>query len=118
MDKLWRFLKAAFAEVLILPIRGYQRFISPLFPPHCRFTPTCSAYAVTALRRFGIFRGTLLTLWRLMRCQPFGKAGYDPVPLSFTLRPFEGARQEKEQQGRESAAQSSRQAGTEDELNV
>lgn len=118
MKKIWRWIKAAFAEVLIFPIRLYQRFISPLFPPHCRFTPTCSAYAVTALKRYGAIRGTLLTVCRLVRCQPFCKAGYDPVPLSFSLRPFAGARQEEEQQRRDTAAESSRPAGMEDNQNV
>lgn len=65
---------------LIFLIRLYQRFISPLKPPSCRFTPTCSAYAVDALREWGLILGSALTLWRILRCNPFGKGGYDPVP--------------------------------------
>ncbi|CAM4236221.1 membrane protein insertion efficiency factor YidD [Nocardiopsis rhodophaea] len=68
------------ARVLILPIRGYQRFISPLFPPVCRFYPSCSAYAVEALREHGAARGIWLTVRRIGRCHPFHPGGLDPVP--------------------------------------
>ena len=96
MTRLWQFLKKICTELLILPIRFYQKCISPLIPPRCRFSPTCSCYAVTALRRFGPIRGSLLTLCRVARCQPFGRPGYDPVPQRFSLRPFAGAEQEKQ----------------------
>ena len=70
--------------ILILPfliiIRCYRLMISPLLPPSCRFTPTCSAYAEEALKKHGILKGTLLSVWRIVRCQPFCKGGYDPVP--------------------------------------
>ncbi len=68
------------AEMLVLPIRFYQRCISPLTPPSCRFTPTCSQYAVEALRKHGPLRGSWLALRRLLRCHPLGGSGYDPVP--------------------------------------
>ncbi|WP_083947954.1 membrane protein insertion efficiency factor YidD [Thermobifida cellulosilytica] len=68
------------ARVLILPIRGYQRFISPLLPPVCRFYPSCSTYAVEALRVHGAWRGLWLTARRLGRCHPFHPGGLDPVP--------------------------------------
>ena len=58
----------------------YRKFISPLKPPCCRFTPTCSAYAIEAYTKRGFFVGTILTVWRLLRCNPFSKGGYDPVP--------------------------------------
>lgn len=61
-------------------IRLYQRFISPLKPPTCRFRPTCSAYALEAYRSRGFFVGTALTVWRILRCNPFCRPGYDPVP--------------------------------------
>lgn len=61
-------------------IRGYQLFISPLLPPSCRYTPTCSEYALEALTRHGLLRGGWLTLRRLGRCQPWGGCGHDPVP--------------------------------------
>lgn len=66
--------------VMVLPVRFYQLCISPLKPPTCRFTPTCSQYAVEALRRHGPFRGSWLALRRLARCHPWGGSGYDPVP--------------------------------------
>lgn len=65
---------------LILPIRFYQRFISPLTPPSCRYTPTCSQYAVEALRKYGPVKGLWLAVRRLLRCHPWGGHGYDPVP--------------------------------------
>ena len=68
------------AELLILSIRFYQRFISPLTPPSCRFTPTCSQYAVEALRKHGPLKGLWLAVKRLLRCHPWGGSGYDPVP--------------------------------------
>ncbi|HVJ40290.1 MAG TPA: membrane protein insertion efficiency factor YidD [Dongiaceae bacterium] len=67
-------------RIAILPIRLYQLAISPLLPPSCRYHPTCSAYAVEAVERHGLMRGTWLTLLRLARCHPWGGSGYDPVP--------------------------------------
>lgn len=66
--------------LLIFLVRGYQVVISPLLPPTCRFYPSCSAYAVEALERYGAWRGGKLTLRRLGRCHPFHPGGYDPVP--------------------------------------
>ncbi len=68
------------ARVLIAPIRFYQRFITPYTPATCRYYPTCSAYAVTALRTRGAFVGTGLTVWRLLRCNPWSDGGIDHVP--------------------------------------
>jgi uncharacterized protein len=68
------------AWLLILPIRFYQRFISPLTPPVCRFTPTCSQYAIEALRKHGPVKGLWLAVKRVLRCHPWGGSGYDPVP--------------------------------------
>ena len=61
-------------------VRGYQVTLSPMFGNCCRFTPSCSNYMLEALRVHGAFKGTLLGLWRIMRCHPFGSSGYDPVP--------------------------------------
>ena len=61
-------------------IQLYKRFLSPLLPPSCRFTPSCSRYTVEAIQKHGALRGTLLGAWRILRCNPFGKGGYDPVP--------------------------------------
>lgn len=65
---------------MIRLIRLYQKFISPLKPPSCRFTPTCSAYAIEAFQKRGFFAGFILMSWRILRCNPFCKGGYDPVP--------------------------------------
>lgn len=67
-------------KLLIGAIHWYQRGISPLSPPSCRFTPTCSQYAIEAIERFGAFKGAALALWRILRCHPLCKGGYDPVP--------------------------------------
>ena len=58
----------------------YRNCISPITPPSCRFTPTCSQYAVEALRKHGLFKGSWFTVRRLLRCHPWGGSGYDPVP--------------------------------------
>jgi putative membrane protein insertion efficiency factor len=68
------------ARLLIVPVLGYRRFISPLLPPACRFAPSCSEYAVQALRTHGAVRGVWLAMRRLARCHPFNPGGYDPVP--------------------------------------
>lgn len=66
-------------KILIVLIRFYQRYLSPLKPPSCRFYPTCSEYACQALARHGVFKGSLLAARRLFRCHPFCRGGYDPV---------------------------------------
>jgi len=65
-------------------IKVYQRYLSPFTAPTCRFHPTCSAYADEALERYGLVRGSWLALKRILRCQPFARHGYDPVPESFS----------------------------------
>ncbi len=67
-------------KFLLAAIRFYQKRISPLFPPMCRFYPTCSNYAIEAIKVHGAFRGTILTFFRLMRCNVLFPGGYDPVP--------------------------------------
>lgn len=73
-------------RLLLAPIRGYQRWISPARPRRCRYEPTCSAYAVEAIERYGAFRGGLMAAWRLLRCNPFSHGGFDPVPDRFRVR--------------------------------
>ncbi|CAC5340560.1 hypothetical protein PA905_31010 [Planktothrix agardhii CCAP 1459/11A] len=66
--------------LLITLIKGYRLLISPLFPPACRFHPTCSQYAIEALETFGIIQGSWLALKRILRCHPYHPGGYDPIP--------------------------------------
>jgi putative membrane protein insertion efficiency factor len=66
--------------LLITLIRGYRLLISPLFPPVCRFHPTCSQYAIEAIETFGIVQGSWLALKRILRCHPYHPGGYDPIP--------------------------------------
>jgi uncharacterized protein len=77
-------VRRATATAVAAPIRFYRSFVSPLFPPVCRFQPTCSEYALEAVHVHGAFKGTMLTLRRLSRCHPFtwlgGSSGFDPVP--------------------------------------
>ena len=68
------------ARLMLLLIRFYQYAISPMLPPRCRYTPTCSQYAVEAVSKHGAFKGGWLALKRIARCQPFGGSGHDPVP--------------------------------------
>ncbi|MBR4660871.1 MAG: membrane protein insertion efficiency factor YidD [Bacteroidales bacterium] len=77
---LWQRIRRILAWPLIALVRFYQLFISPLLPPSCRYTPTCSQYALEALRRYGPIKGGWLALRRILRCHPFGGSGYDPVP--------------------------------------
>ncbi len=67
-------------KVLIVLIRVYQRLISPFLGEHCRFYPSCSQYAAEALAKYGTLRGIPCALWRIVRCNPFCRGGYDPVP--------------------------------------
>lgn len=63
---------------LILLVRGYQAIVGPHVPPSCRFTPTCSEYAIEAIDRYGFLKGLILSVWRILRCHPLGGHGYDP----------------------------------------
>ena len=69
----------ALRSLVVLPIRAYQRVISPAFGDRCRYYPSCSEYAVQAVQRFGILRGLVLAGWRLLRCNPWSRGGFDPV---------------------------------------
>ena len=74
-------------RIVIAPIRVYQTLISPALPRRCKYEPTCSMYAVQAIRRFGILRGLVLAGWRLLRCNPFSHGGFDPVEAQRVFRP-------------------------------
>jgi hypothetical protein len=87
MKQLLRLLRAFvkllshfLAWLLVLPIKFYQTCISPYTPPSCRFTPTCSQYAKEAIIKHGPIKGLGLAIWRILRCNPWGGSGYDPVP--------------------------------------
>lgn len=67
------------STIIIILIRFYQKFISPLKGPSCRFYPTCSSYSIEAYKHYGFFKGTYLTLKRILRCHPFSQGGYDPL---------------------------------------
>jgi putative membrane protein insertion efficiency factor len=67
-------------SVIQFALRGYKRWISPILPNACRFVPTCSEYAMESVERHGVMRGSMLAAGRLLRCHPFARAGYDPVP--------------------------------------
>lgn len=73
-------MKKTLTSCMLWMIKYYQTCISPLFPPVCRFTPTCSQYAKEAILKYGPFKGGWLALRRILRCHPFGGKGYDPVP--------------------------------------
>ena len=68
------------ADLLVRLVRGYQVWISPVTPPTCRYSPTCSQYSIEAVRERGAAVGLILTLWRLLRCNPWQSGGWDPVP--------------------------------------
>ena len=80
MSDLLNIFTKSLGWLLMLPIRFYRKFISPLTPPSCRFTPTCSEYAIEAITKHGPFKGTWLAIRRVLRCRPGGGSGYDPVP--------------------------------------
>ena len=73
-------------KIAIFFVRLYQKLISPLKPPCCRFTPTCSAYAVEAYKNRGFFVGFYLSTKRILRCNPFSRGGYDPVPYGYRFK--------------------------------
>lgn len=82
MQKSWfiKGLREFFKKFLIILIKFYQVCISPLFPACCRFTPTCSQYALDAIKKYGPVKGFYLAVKRILRCNPFHEGGYDPVP--------------------------------------
>jgi putative membrane protein insertion efficiency factor len=79
-------VKRSLPAILLAPIRLYQRLVSPLLPRRCKYEPTCSAYAVQAIRELGAVRGSILAAWRLARCNPFSHGGYDPVEARTLFR--------------------------------
>ena len=78
--KILLFIRDIPKNLLLLIILFYRKAISPFLPPSCRYTPTCSEYAIIAIRRYGFLKGFYLALRRILRCHPFHEGGYDPVP--------------------------------------
>ncbi|MDX8152467.1 membrane protein insertion efficiency factor YidD [Patulibacter brassicae] len=74
-------------EIVVAPIRLYQRVISPALPQSCRYEPSCSHYAVESVRTYGVLRGLVLATWRILRCNPWSDGGYDPVAAQRLFRP-------------------------------
>jgi putative membrane protein insertion efficiency factor len=80
LKRIIKILLAPFSFLLILMVRAYQLFVSPWLPNSCRYTPTCSEYAIIALRKHGLIYGGILLAKRILSCNPWGNHGYDPVP--------------------------------------
>ncbi len=80
MKKILYYTSKLIVKLLLIPIFLYQHFISPLTPPSCRFVPSCSEYTKQALKKHGPIKGLMLSIWRILRCNPWGGSGYDPVP--------------------------------------
>jgi uncharacterized protein len=101
--------------VFVAPIVAYQRFISPALPRRCKYFPTCSEYAVDAIREVGVVRGSILAAWRLLRCNPFSHGGYDPVEDRPFFRPkavpAEAPRRRRRERASVMASDSSREHG-------
>jgi putative membrane protein insertion efficiency factor len=80
-------VKRLIREVLLAPLHLYRRVISPAMRPHCRYHPSCSEYAVEAVREYGVIRGGVLAAWRVVRCNPWSPGGVDPVARQTLFRP-------------------------------
>ena len=74
-------------SLALVLLRGYKQWISPAFPPSCRYVPTCSEYALEAVERYGPLRGVTMAVWRVLRCHPFAKGGLDPVVKNSAVNP-------------------------------
>lgn len=105
-------------KLFILPIRFYQKFISPHKAPCCRFTPSCSQYAIDAITEWGVIVGILMAFWRILRCNPFCKGGHDPVPENKLRRRFlEKRRVKKAEKALKKQKSASKQEKTQNEGN-
>ncbi len=80
-----RKIKSITEFIVLLPVHFYKLAISPLLPPSCRYTPTCSTYCIDAVKKHGAIKGLYLSTKRIVSCNPFGGRGYDPVPEKFTF---------------------------------
>lgn len=80
MKRVYKYISKILENFIILLIKAYKKYISPMLPNACRYTPTCSEYMIQAIQIYGIWKGIYLGGKRLLRCHPWGKSGYDPVP--------------------------------------
>ena len=80
LKKVGNLIRKGLSAILLMPIYFYRYCISPMTPPTCRFTPTCSQYAIEAIKKHGPLKGLILAIKRILRCHPWGGSGYDPVP--------------------------------------
>ena len=80
---------SAVRALFLLPVRLYRRLVSPALPQRCKYHPTCSAYAVEAVRTYGVIRGSVLAGWRLLRCNPWSHGGFDPVERQRLFQPHQ-----------------------------
>ncbi len=83
MKKIFAAVYGGIKKIFIFPIKLYKKFISPILPDSCRYSPSCSTYAVEAIEKHGVILGIILAFYRILRCNPFGKGGEDPVPQRF-----------------------------------
>ena len=74
------FISNLFKLLFINFIKIYQRFVSPFFPSSCKFSPSCSKYGIEAINKYGVLKGSVLTIKRILKCNPWSKGGYDPIP--------------------------------------
>ncbi len=88
-------VKKVIEFIVLLPVYFYRYAISPLTPPSCRYTPTCSAYAIEAVKKHGVLKGGWLAAKRILSCHPWGGSGYDPVPEKFHWKNIETNQNEK-----------------------
>jgi uncharacterized protein len=96
-------VRRALIALLLAPIHAYRRFVSPALPRRCKYEPTCSAYAEQAIRELGPVRGTIVALWRLVRCNPWSHGGHDPLEARRLFRPRAGSPEGTSPQVREAA---------------
>jgi len=80
MQHIIKHIRTFLIFLLIIPVKIYQKLISPMLPPSCRYVPTCSTYAIEALKKHGPIKGLYLAIKRILSCHPWGGSGYDPVP--------------------------------------
>ncbi len=83
MKSIFATVYGGIKKIFIFPIKIYKKIISPILPDSCRYSPSCSTYAVEAIEKHGVILGIILALYRILRCNPFGKGGEDPVPQKF-----------------------------------